>query len=256
MRVGSDYCKNTVVYQANFSTVIILLSMMWLFTACSSAPPLLSLKSFPKPPDQANGALQPGDSIDIKFQYWPELDDSQTIRPDGKITLQLVDDVAVAGLTSAQVDALLTKLYADKLKNPEISVIVRSLANRFVYVTGEVFTPGGIELGNKMTLLSAIMSAGGFNKTAADTSNVVVVRFSDEKYHATAINLEENLTQAESEPFYLAAHDVVYVPRTKIYDLNQWVEQYISRMLPATGAFSYQVSKPQGNEIIQYGVGQ
>ena len=52
--------------------------------------------------------------------------------------------------------------------------------------------------------------------------------------YATSIDVEKALEQPESEPFYLAPNDVVYVPRTKIYELNQWVTQHIEEVIPDT----------------------
>ncbi len=211
---------------------------------------------FPQIPPESVGLLRPGDGIDIKFQYWPEMDDSQNIRPDGKITLQMLDDVQAAGLRPDELDEELTKLYQDKLKEPELSVIVRSLANRAVLVTGEVFTPGEIELKTNMTLLEAIMASGGFNKSTAELSNVIVLRHLKGKRYATALNLHNTLIAKESEPFYLASQDIIYVPRTRIIDLNDWVEQYVTKMFPSTGAITYEVTKSTGNASMRYGAGK
>ncbi|MDM8546151.1 polysaccharide biosynthesis/export family protein [Candidatus Venteria ishoeyi] len=235
-----------------------LVCLLTLFlAACSSKRPPAYQENpqFPPPPKMGFGALQPGDSIDIRFRYWSELDDSQTIRPDGKITLPIVDDVVAAGLMPEELDAELTHLYSEELKDPEISVVVRMLANRTVYVGGEVFTPGEVEMKNKMTLMQAVMAAGGFNMTSAEVENVVVIRQADNMHYATTINLKKILQQPNTPPFYLAALDVVYVPRTKIVQLNQWIDQYITRMLPDTRSFNIGVVKTVGNTSYSYGLG-
>ena len=64
--------------------------------------------------------LQPGDEIEIKFFYNPSLNEKLIVRPDGKISLQLIDELFVAGLTPAQLDKILTKRYATELKQPEL----------------------------------------------------------------------------------------------------------------------------------------
>ncbi|MEY3218883.1 MAG: hypothetical protein RIT27_240 [Pseudomonadota bacterium] len=226
---------------------------MLLLLGCAETPKqYFSLKDFPAPPADRIGILRPGDSIDIKFQYWAELDDSQTIRPDGNISLQLVGDLKVDGLTPSQLNEKLKELYKGKLKDPEITVIVRSLGARVVYVGGEVFTSGEVELKDKMTVLSAVMAAGGFNKTTAEIANVVIVRFLDDKYYATTVDLESHFNNPQTEPFFLAAQDIVYVPRTRIVELNQWVEQHIAKMLPKTGV-TVEATKNTGNMSIRYG---
>jgi protein involved in polysaccharide export with SLBB domain len=224
-----------------------------LLVSCAETPKqYYSLKDFPAPPVDRIGILRAGDSLDFKFQYWPELDDSQTIRPDGNISLQLVGEVKADGLTPTQLNQKLKELYADKIKNPEITVIVRSLGARAVYVGGEIFTPGEVELKDKMTVLSAVMAAGGFNKTTAEIKNVVIVRFLDDKYYATTVDLESYINNPQSDPLFLASQDIVYVPRTKIVELNQWVEQNISKMIPKTGA-TLEATKNTGNMSIRYG---
>lgn len=230
----------------------IYLSLLLLVSCAETPKHYYSLKDFPSPPIDQIGILRAGDSLDFKFQYWPELDDSQTIRPDGNISLQLVGEVKVDGLTPAQLNQKLKELYADKIKNPEITVIVRSLGARAVYVGGEIFTPGEVELKDKMTVLSAVMAAGGFNKTTAELKNVVIIRFLNDKYYATTIDLESYINSPQSEPVFLAAQDIVYVPRTKIVELNQWVEQNISKMIPKTGA-TLEATKSTGNMSIRYG---
>jgi len=67
--------------------------------------------------------IQPGDQLDIKLFYNPELNEQLTVRPDGRITLQLVNDVLAAGLTPAELTAVLTKAYATELRNPKVAVI-------------------------------------------------------------------------------------------------------------------------------------
>ncbi len=204
------------------------------FAACAN-PPLLPGRELVSAAESVV-VLGPGDLIDVKFRYWPELDESQTIRPDGKITLQIVDEVEAVGLTPVQLGQKLTELYASKLKDPIITIIVRSLASQRVFVGGEVARPGIIPLQGKMTVLDAIIAAGGHNKLGARLDNVLVLRQQGEKRLAVAIDVKNELEQPSQEPFFLAANDVVFVSRTQIDEINQVVEQYFSQLLGQTGA--------------------
>jgi protein involved in polysaccharide export with SLBB domain len=179
--------------------------------------------------------LAAGDIIEVKFFYNPELNDSQTIRPDGKITLQLVGDVIAQGKTPTVLRDELRKHYTPELRNPEVAVIVRSLFGRRVYVGGEVKNAGLIQMPGNMTALEAIMQAGGFDPRTAKTSNVVIIRNKDGKIYGCALDLTETLRGNESQPFYLEPQDIVYVPRTTIAKVNQWIDQYITKMIPRTG---------------------
>src|SRR4030042_6230584 len=105
--------------------------------------------------------LAPGDTLDFKFFNNPELNENQTIRPDGKISLQLIGEIMATAKSPEELRELLVKLYTPQLRRPEVTVIVRTLANRRVYVGGHVTHPGLLELKPQMTALEAIIPAGG-----------------------------------------------------------------------------------------------
>ena len=182
--------------------------------------------------------LGAGDVLDFKFFNNPELNDNQTVRPDGKVTLQLIGEVMARGKAPLELQDEITKLYASQLRKPEATVIVRTLANRRVYVGGHVNAPGLIEVRTQMTALEAIMQAGGFQVYTAEPSNVVVVRHKDGKRYGCALDLSGALQGKESQVFYLEPRDIIYVPRTKISQVNLWIDQYINLMIPRTG-FTY-----------------
>jgi protein involved in polysaccharide export with SLBB domain len=77
-----------------------------------------------------------GDVIEIKFFYNPELNERVTIRPDGKISLQLIDEVEAVGLTPSELDKNLTEKYSEVLNNPEVAVIVKEFTRQKVFVGG------------------------------------------------------------------------------------------------------------------------
>ena len=78
--------------------------------------------------------LQPGDNLEIKFFNNPELNENLTIRPDGKISLELIDEVQTAGLTPAQLDELLTEKYNSQLREVVITVMLKSFGGQKIYV--------------------------------------------------------------------------------------------------------------------------
>lgn len=189
-------------------------------------------KDFPEAMVRPAMRLAPGDVIAVKFLYWPELDQEQEIRPDGKISLQLVGHVDVAGMTVEALDQHLVELYADKIREPEITTIVRSFGNRKAYVAGEVSRPGYVDLTDQMTALEAVMAVGGFQKNSANLSEVVVIRHQDGQRYAKLVDFNRPVEDQGSD-LLLAPRDIVFVPRTKIDEVNQWVDQYISRIIPA-----------------------
>jgi protein involved in polysaccharide export with SLBB domain len=184
--------------------------------------------------------LQPGDVLKVDFLYWPELNpEAQSIRPDGKISLQLVGDVEVGGLTPDEVRTKLLDLYKDKLVDPEINVVVSSLESHRVYVGGEVMSPGPLKINGRLTALEAIMQSGGPIKESAKLERVVIVRQVEGKQFARTLDIKAALQNPESEPFLLEPYDVVFVPRTNIDRIDQWVDQYINQLIPRSLHYNF-----------------
>ena len=229
------YLREILRHKSVFKRIACLMLIYTLVVSCKSVPSLQTMKLPTQSLEPPLVTLGPGDDIDVKFLYWPELDESQTVRPDGKISLQLVDEVQVTGLTPEKLDEHLTKIYEVKIKDPVITVIVRTLANQRVYVCGEVRSPGLIPIQGSMTALEAVMSAGGFNESSAAYSRVVVIKNAGDKRYAALVDLKSTLKNPESYQYYLGPNDIVYVPRTKIVRLNDWIDQYFKELILDTG---------------------
>lgn len=193
-------------------------------------------------------ALVPGDAIEVRFFYTPELNVTQTVRPDGKIAVQLIGEVKAQGKTPAELRDELLKLFTPHLKAPEITVIVQSFRDRRVFVGGQVMTPGIVQMPGKMTVLEAIMEAGGFNLRGAEVKNVVVIRHKGGQRYGYALDLKASLAGEETKPFFLEPKDIIYVPRTKIAVLDQWIDQHINKLIPRTG-FVYTVPVGEDGRI-------
>jgi protein involved in polysaccharide export with SLBB domain len=194
--------------------------------------------------------IQPGDELDIKFFYNPELNETLTVRPDGKISLQLLDDVQAAGLTPAQLDEDLTQKYAKELKKPVITVIVRSFAGQRVYVGGEVNRESLLELRPGTTALQAVFEAGGFAETAQPQETIVIRKGPDNRPVPVRLDLAAAMKGSpEAIHFYLQPDDVVYVPKSAIAEANKFVNQYIERLILFRG-FSFGVTY-QINEVVE-----
>jgi len=175
--------------------------------------------------------IQSGDQLDIKLFFNPELNETVFVRPDGKISLQLVDDVQAAGLRPSDLDGVLTQKYSQELRKPVITVIVKSFTAQRVFVGGEVENPRLINLTAGMTALQAVIEAGGFRDTAK-LEEVLVIR---NGWADAPIPIRANLTQPIAYDVKLQPHDIVYVPRTWIADANLFVRQYIRDLLMFRG---------------------
>jgi len=175
--------------------------------------------------------IQAGDRLDIKFFYNSEMSDFMTVRPDGRISLQLVGEVMAAGRTPQALTDLITQAYDKELKNPEITVIVRSFGAR-VYVDGEVEKPGEFELSGPLTVMQAIARAEGAKPTAWKEA-LVIRRIKGRQPIVIEVDINAVLTGEDfSQDIGLLPFDIVYVPRSPIANVNQWVHQYIRANIP------------------------
>jgi polysaccharide export outer membrane protein len=108
-------------------------------------------------------------------------------------------------------------------------------------------TPGIVEMPAKITVLEAIMQAGGFNMQEAEIQNIVVIRHRENQRYGYSLDLKPIMNGGQTKPFYLQAQDIVYVPRTEIAKVGQWVDQHINRVVPQTG---FLFSKRMGDTTI------
>lgn len=202
-----------------------------------------ALKATEAPKPVGRPTLAAGDDIEFRFFYAPELNTSQRIRPDGTVSLSLVGEISAAGLTASQLDAKLEEQYAKHLRFPEVAVIVRGSHQQRVLVAGEVKNPGAIDMPSNMSVFEAVILAGGLDMTTGNPGKVIVLRedAASGKRQGYAVNLNKEMGGGASDPFMLQAMDIVYVPRTGIVNVNQFIDQYISGILPTGLVYSRQV---------------
>ena len=232
------------VSRASLINIMAAVMLAVAISGCITTPP--PSESFPVAAEP-KVVLQPGDVLQVKFLYWPELnEEKQSIRPDGMISLQLVGDVQAQGRTPDELRTNLLDIYQDKLIEPEISVVVNALDSHRVYVSGEVPNPGLVMINGRLTALEAIMQAGGFLKESAKKRTVVVVRQRDGRQFSTTLDLRKALEEPESDPFLLEPYDIVFVPPTNIDQVDQWVEQYVNKIVPRSvhWGFTYDLNQP------------
>jgi len=176
--------------------------------------------------------LEPGAELELRFYYTPELNQIQFVRPDGKIAVELIGDVQVAGRTPEEVREELQKRLSQRFVDPQPAVLVRTLPSRKIFVGGEVKKPGILEMPGTMSLLESVLASGGPDFREGDIHNVVVVREQDNKRYGYLVDLGPALAGEEAKTFRLRPRDMVFVPRTGIAKLNQWILQHIDAMVP------------------------
>jgi polysaccharide export outer membrane protein len=150
----------------------------------------------------------------LRIDVWKEPDITRTIpvRPDGKISLPLLNDVQAAGLTAMQLAGNLREALTKYITNPQVTVTVTEINSRRVYITGEVNRVGALPLLPNMTVLQALSSAGGFSQFAR-LAKIYVLRVEDGKQVKHPFNYKEVIKGDHPEQNILLQNgDVIVVP--------------------------------------------
>jgi len=150
----------------------------------------------------------------LRIDVWKETEISRTVpvRPDGKVSLPLLNDVQAAGLTPMQLAGVIAEGLKKYINNPQVTVSVSEINSRRVYVTGEVTRAGALPLQPNMTVLQALSSSGGFTQFARP-KNIYILRMEDGKQVKHPFNYKEALDGKKPEQnILLQSGDIIVVP--------------------------------------------
>jgi polysaccharide export outer membrane protein len=162
--------------------------------------------------DDPNYVIGAQDVLDISVWKEPEVSRTVPVRPDGKISLPLLNDVQAAGLTPSQLAAQLTDSLKKFVANPQVTVIVTTINSQRIYLMGEVSRPGAYPLLPGMTVLQAISSGGGFTQFA-NTKKIYLLRQESGKQVKLPFNYKEVVGGKNPEQnIPLRAGDTIVVP--------------------------------------------
>lgn len=179
-----------------------------------------------------------GDVLEIKFFNNRDFNETVPVRPDGRIAIEKVGEIEVAGKTPAYVDSVVTVIYSQFVRSPEVTVIVREFGNNQVYVFGEVNSPGKFAIAQEMTLVQALASAGGPKDTAKLNSVLVIRRDSNGRPAASRVDLWKLAEHPEDGPnAAVQPLDVIYVPRTFIANVSSFMTKLYDSVIPPFDAY-------------------
>ena len=172
-----------------------------------------SSKSAPKAAtDDPAYVIGDADVLDISVWKEPDVSRAVPVRPDGKISLPLLNDVQATGLTPMQLQQQLTEKLRKFLTEPQVTVIVTQINSRRVYIMGEVNRPGTVPLLPDMTILQLITTAGGFSQFA-NTSKIRLLRNENGKQTTYTFNYKEVMEGKRPEQnLTLKPGDSIVVP--------------------------------------------
>jgi polysaccharide export outer membrane protein len=156
--------------------------------------------------------IGPQDVLSVVFWRDKDISGDVTVRPDGKISLPLINEVQAAGLTPEQLRIALVTAAAKYIEDPSAAVIVKEIHSRQVFITGNVAKPGTFSLGLEMNVLQLIASAGGLLEYA-DSSNITVIGMENGKTQYRKFNYKDVIkNKGVEQNVLLKPGDTVVVP--------------------------------------------
>ncbi|MDQ3801646.1 MAG: polysaccharide export protein [Acidobacteriota bacterium] len=222
-------------------------TLISIFAVCLLCLPLAALAQARTPetkPSTVGGGspdagyrIRQGDKLSVKFLYHPELTDTAlVVRPDGFISLQLIEDVRAEGMTVSQLKKHLEKAYEEILLTPVITVTLVEYVPPRVFIGGQVNKPGRYDLRDAQTLVQVIFLAGGFTRDA-NRRMVLHARpngsgsgsSSSERrdWRFQSANVLKILNEkGEEQDIVLQDGDYIFIPDSKISQINKAIEGF------------------------------
>jgi len=161
--------------------------------------------------------IGPGDTLNVFVWRNPELTVVVPVRPDGKVSTPLVEDMVAVGKTPAQLARDIETVLAEYVKQPQVNIIVQNPVSRFsqVKVVGQVAQPAPVPYRDGMTVLDAVLEVGGLTPFAAG-NRAKIVRSEDGKTREIKVRLDDLVKRGElDENVQLLPGDVVVIPESR-----------------------------------------
>ena len=180
-------------------------------------------QTLPAPPQPTpDYRVRKGDKLSIKFLYQPELSDAAMIvRPDGKISLPMIDELKVEGLTTKELKTTLEKAYREILLDPEIVVNVVEFMTPRVFVSGQVVKPGSYDLRAGQTLFQVVALAGGFTREAHRKQILHARPINEHELKVVVIDITKLLKPGDKKfDLVLQDGDYVFIPESRMSKLS------------------------------------
>src|SRR6266403_2092652 len=162
--------------------------------------------------EDPNYIIGPEDELIVNVWREADLSRSVPVRPDGKISLPLLNDVPASGLTPMQLGSEITTRLKKFIAEPQVTIIVSRVNSQRIYIVGEVNRAGAFPLVPNMTVLEALSSAGGCSPFAKQTK-IYILRLENGQEVRRPFNFKEVLSgQRMEQNFLLKAGDTIVVP--------------------------------------------
>ncbi len=175
--------------------------------------------------DSRRYKLNPGDVLEVIYRYTPEFNRTVTIHPDGYIVLEIVGEIEVSGFTLEQTRQKIITKAGERLKDPEITLLLKEFQKPYYIVSGEVLSPGKFEMNEDITALQAVMMAGGL-KESGKISKVVVFRKLNKEFAEVKILDLKGIRKTDDleKDLNLESGDIIFVPRNTFSKFEKYIK--------------------------------
>ena len=164
--------------------------------------------------------ITPGDVLEFRFPFVPELDQAITVQPDGFISLKEIPDIRVQGQTLVEVKETVRTAYEAVVREPVFTVSLTQFEKPYFIASGQIKTPGRYELRGATTVTQALAFAGG-TLAGADLSQVLLVRRYGEDVEIKEVDVQRMLAKRDlSEDPLLRPGDMLVVGKSVIGKLS------------------------------------
>ena len=211
--------RPSLVYRAGrYQTLTVVLFCLPLLLSCSSAPrPPVAVSDHMAPDGISEYVIGPGDVLRIFVWQNPDLTVTVPVRPDGRISVPLLQDVEAAQKTPPQLAEDIKKGLSAFIKEPEVTVIVTEFVGPYseqVRVVGEAVKPQAIPYRARMSVLDVMIAAGGLTQFAAG-NRAVIVRRVDNHTEQLPVNLDSLLKDGDiSANVQMRPGDILVIPQS------------------------------------------
>jgi polysaccharide biosynthesis/export protein len=197
---------------------ILLLILFSILTGCSSSMPLhTTVAPEPKQTTSSDYIIGPGDSLQVFVWRNPELSATIPVRPDGKITTPLIEDVVASGKTPSQLAREMEQRLSLYVKNPVVTVSVTKFIGRFseqIRVVGEAAKPQSLAYRKSMTLLDVLIDVGGLTEFA-DGNDAKIIRTENGKQREFGVRLDDLVKKGDiTANVKMKPGDILIIPES------------------------------------------
>ncbi|MGA2600325.1 MAG: polysaccharide biosynthesis/export family protein [Bryobacteraceae bacterium] len=168
--------------------------------------------------------LQAEDKVEVQYRYTPEYNATVALQPDGFVSLPLVGEVKLMGLTLEQSSKAIAEKAGERLADPEVTVLLKEYVKPYFVVAGEVSHPGRFELHGQVGLIEGIAVSGGVKDSAKRTQVILFRKTAGDMAEVKVYDLRKLMSASNiTEDVQLRSGDMIVVPRNFISRIEPYV---------------------------------